>query len=97
MTYPSSRQDRDALRDIKVKVRYAPEKFAPVNDVPEGTIRELKRWVGYSPVRAKRVLKREISKPSPRIALVRWLYVVLQHPNAQEQQITSASTEKMSE
>lgn len=72
------RGDRAALRDIKVKVRYAPEKFAPVNDVPDGNIEEILAWVNYSPLRARRALKREMERETPRIRLIKILYGFLQ-------------------
>lgn len=77
------RAERAAVRDIKVKVTYAPEKLAPVDDVPEGTTKELITWVGRSELRAKRVLARELADPTPRLRLITALYEMLQIPARQ--------------
>lgn len=69
--------DRDALRGIKVKVTFAPEKMAPKDDVPTGTTKELLVWIGSSELRAKRVLARELAQPSPRVKLIRTLHWML--------------------
>jgi hypothetical protein len=69
--------DRESLRGIKIKVRFAPEKLAPVDDVPQGTTKELITWVGSSELRAKRVLARELTEFSPRVQLVRALHEML--------------------
>lgn len=71
------RAERDALRDIKIKVKFAPEQAAPVDDVPQGTTKELLAWIGSSEMRAKRVLARELVEDSPRVTLVRALHEML--------------------
>jgi len=72
------RQDKAAVRDIKVRVRYAPEKLAPVEHIPQGTIKELIIWSHRSPARMRRVLAHELESPTPRIRLIRRLYEKLQ-------------------
>jgi len=90
------RQDRAALRDIKVRVRYAPEKLAPVDDIPNGTVPELLRWAKRSPLRARRLLNREIASPAPRIKLVKTLYARLQYYQWREANTQDAAA-KMAE
>jgi hypothetical protein len=72
MAYGSSarRAERQALRHIRVKVTYAPEQLAPVNDVYVGTTREVLEWVGSSKTRAKRALAYEIESLTPRVKLI---------------------------
>ncbi len=70
----------EGLRDIKVKVTYAPEKLYPVDAVPDLPARELLRWVGRSEIRAKRVLAREIASVSPRLIILRRLTELLEIP-----------------
>lgn len=72
------RPRRAELRGIHVSITYAPERLAPVDYVPEGTMQELITWVGTSETRAKRVLARELEAPNPRLTLIRPLYEMLQ-------------------
>ena len=77
------RAERAALKGIPVKVRYAPEKIAPKDDMPQGTTNELLAWVGSSEIRAKRVLAREIEERSPRPRLITELSKMLDIPARQ--------------
>lgn len=93
-------QNRRAIRDIKVDVRYAPEKFAPVDAIPNGNVRDLVEWARRSPLRAKRVLAREINAPTPRIGVIRPLFEFLkreQRREAERQANTPAAAATMSE
>lgn len=97
MAYSEARrQDKAAIRDIKVRVRYAPEKLAPVDAVPTGTVPELLRWAKGSETRAKRLLRREIESPAPRIALVKELYDRIKYYQWKQANTPSAA-EKMAE
>lgn len=46
--------------------------------VPDGTVEEIKTWVGIDPIKAQRALDAENAKTTPRTTLVTWLQGVLQ-------------------
>ncbi len=87
MAYGSStrRARREALRGIRVKVTYAPEQLAPVNDVCVGTTREILEWVGTSTTRAKRALAREVDNVAPRVRLITALQAICEQDRGDEQ------------
>lgn len=72
-----------APRKRRVYINTAPAEAAPVaapaaSDVPEGTISEVKSWVGTDDERAQLALDAENAKDEPRVTLVAYLEGLLE-------------------
>lgn len=72
------RAERAAIRAIRVKIAYQNPDIKPVDDIFQGTAREVIDWVGTSEIRARRALARELDSDSPRILVVENMHKLLQ-------------------
>lgn len=69
--------ERTPIPSENVPVEFAGD----FSDYPEdGTIREVKEWIGDDTSRAEHAYERESAKDNPRVTLLEWLMDVLEEP-----------------